>query len=64
MLTEPSASVAVALIVTEANEVKLALFAGLVILTVGAVFGFNTEITMAADVVTAPLLSVALAAIE
>jgi len=52
------------IIIIEANELKLALFAGLVIFTVGAAFGFNIEIAMAADMVTAPSLSVAFAVIE
>ncbi len=58
----PSASAAVALIVTLAGAVNVALLAGDVILTVGAMFvaGFTT-IFIIDEVVTAPELSVALA---
>src|SRR6266568_3850349 len=54
--TVPSASVALALTVTFAGGRKMALLAGAVMLTVG---GESTVITTGAEVVTAPLLSVA-----
>ena len=58
LLMVPSASLAVALIVMLAGAVNTVLFDGLVMLTVGRVF----EITVIAlEVVTALLLSVALA---
>ncbi len=64
MVTDPSASAALALIVMVPGALKLALFAGLVILTVGLPFGVVTVTAIIPDVVTAPLLSVALAVIE
>ncbi len=63
MVTDPSASAAFALIVILSDALKFALVAGLVMLTVGAVFGLSSVIAMASDVVTAPLLSVAFAVI-
>ncbi len=61
LLTEPSASLAVALMVKLAGAFETVLLAGLVMLTVGAAL----EMTVTAvDVVTALLLSVALAVRE
>ena len=60
----PSLSVAVALIVTVDPVVKLPLFVGLVILTVGATLAALTVIATPVDVVTAPALSVAFAVKE
>jgi hypothetical protein len=61
---EPSASAAVALIVIPAGALNLALFIGLVILTVGAVFEADTETLIAEEVLVSELLSVAFAVSE
>jgi len=57
-------SVAVALIVTVDPVAKLALLAGLVILTTGATLALLTTIAIVVEVVAAPKLSVAFAVKE
>ncbi len=57
-------SEAAALMVIAAGAMKVAPLVGLVMLTVGRVFGALTVILTALDVVTAPKLSVALAVSE
>ena len=59
----PSASDAVALIAIAAGALKDALDTGLVILTVGATFGVDTDTTTDEEVVEIPELSVAFAVI-
>jgi hypothetical protein len=61
LLTDPSESLAEALIVTEAGAVKLAPFEGEVMLTVGALLLLFTVTVTVDDVVLALLLSVACA---
>ena len=59
--TVPSLSLALALIVIFAGAVKVAPFAGLDMLTVGAPFGASTVIATTLEVVLSPSSSVALA---
>ncbi|CAM4376496.1 hypothetical protein GILI108418_17225 [Gillisia limnaea] len=62
METVPSESDAVAVMLIEAGEVKLALFKGAVIATAGATFaGSVTTIVIVSEVVSANLSSVAFA---
>lgn len=60
----PSASAASAFTVTLARAAKVVLFAGVVILTVGALLHAFTVTATVAEIVSAPLLSVAFAVSE
>ena len=57
----PSLSVALAAMVTVAGRVTLLLSVGVMMLTVGGMFGAVTVMLTAVEVVLAPLLSVATA---